>query len=992
MKRFKTSWLAFVGPLLLLAACSTAGGPTFTLAFSGDTLSVHRGATIDLDYRASGAAVQSVRYKFDHQSASSTINLTQSVGRVSIAVPSDMPLSGGVLQASLISDGVAVRQASVNVSIVDQGAPRVTWMSPEWGARIAGTVQMRVEATDDTGIAMVEFLINDQVLAESSTGIATVNTTNLPNGTVVITARATDLAGNVTSAVRTFQIGNVGVNVPMITWELPYSYQAFIPGETITMAVDVSDASGSLAMVRFFINQDVVHTVTNITDAASAKTISFDWDGFDTVVGPVVLRAEATNGFGGMSSALRNIVVVSPQAPEVDRTKPLVWWDRDYVWNNKVVWRTIDLGIVAQDNVAVAYFDWYLNNAHVARIDIDQDETRNPTFYKVWPWNTLTVPDGVHTLRVEAVDTSGNRSDAQSVNLVVRNGAQAPVDTERPTVWWDEEYVWGGKVFNNDWGSDRRLGIVAEDNVAVSYFDVFLNGSWVFRMNANGSRVQGKLRYANTWDWDTREYPDGNYTWGVEAVDSSGNRSIRSSVQVVIRNAPGIAWDVTSVWNGKVLSGYDVPIRIVQVSTPQDVYPWTEFDFYINGAFAFRQDAAGLWNNAGAYRWFWDTLQWPDGEYEIRAFARDEIGNISNVITVNVIVRNAPVIEFDDDYIHTGGYVYIANPSNNPEGGIGQGAYYVCLGVVILSPADSDDLYFDFYVNDMFEKRVWLDDSYLNNGGDCDDGDVTRVGEGRRYVQFYWPIALVDLAGPYKLSVQAYDRWGKTSERVHQNVMLDTMRYLFRTTIAGYDAGAGTGYEFRWDTSPVDIVVTLEGNLDPQAVCRVQLMLGGSGLGNDGDWLEFPVWYYASSLLNFNRWQYGYNGYYYWYHAPEAFIFQYAGNKQWRLNWNPAVPLRYNDNGLFGSADLGALAHNPERAWHRYEGDEFWEFNNDYTRYYGNNLGDRYLGARIWLCAADGNEDRLSYDRNRYHDAVLLTIPYRERAGVGQNYTHTLND
>jgi hypothetical protein len=721
-----------------------------------------------------------------------------------------------------------------------------------------------------------------------------------------------------------------------------------------------------------------------------------------------------------MSSALRNIVVVAPEAPVIDRTRPMVWWDRDYVWNGKVVERTIQLGIVAQDDVAVDYFDWTLNGtAFVERVQIDRDDTRNPPFYKVWNWNSLTVPDGSYTLEVVAVDTSGNRSETVRVSLTVRNESTPIVDNERPLVWFDEDCVWNNKVVQDD---DVPICVVSEDNRSVDYFDVFLNGSWVREVNAQ--RYDGILpssgytRYEGTWYWDTLAYPDGTYQWAVEAVDSSGNRSSRATVTLRVANGPSIAWDEDTVWDGQIVSGEAHTFRVEQINGRQ----FSELDVYVNGSLydRFSDPEPDL----DSWEWAWNTFEYPDGTYEITAIAHDLSGNSSAPISVTVHVQNAIDVEWTDFGIYTGDRIYVV--TDTEYGGYpipgADDVYLAPLSVIVTMPeavvpdftpldATAADLWFmDLWVDDLYTARYCIQgiDADFADYWDCDypilnDGDPFRGftvdGRMRVEVPFAWVVRQEDLAAEYKLTAQvsiATEGTGISSPKVDKTVYLDTLNYQFRTTIDGWTNGPL--FEFDAFTSPTDIIVTLEGNLPTEAVCNVRLMFGGEGtmvpvdafwdVNYDSDLSGFYDWLlrggYDSRVSGSggsaadSQWE-DYLGTY--------FEFQYVGDNQWRWTWNPYVPLGLSDeighdnfttetddqdwNDYYGVYHSPFLSSYDSSGWGRGQGDDFWRWNAS------DRPDERHIGARVELCSAFGNENVADHDDNRWHYANHVVVGYR---------------
>ncbi len=87
--------------------------------------------------------------------------------------------------------------------------------APSNGAVVSGIAKITASASDQSGIARVEFFVGDTLLGSSTTAPFSTSwdTRKWANGDYVITARATDTAGNVGTASVTASIAN-GVKAP----------------------------------------------------------------------------------------------------------------------------------------------------------------------------------------------------------------------------------------------------------------------------------------------------------------------------------------------------------------------------------------------------------------------------------------------------------------------------------------------------------------------------------------------------------------------------------------------------------------------------------------------------------------------------------------------------------------------------------------------------------------------------------------------------------
>jgi hypothetical protein len=97
----------------------------------------------------------------------------------------------------------------------DTTAPAVAVTSPAQGTTVSGSVALAASASDNVGVASVQFRVNGSNVGaadSSSPYTASWNTTGLAAGTYTVTALATDAAGNsTTSAGVSVTIGDSGV-------------------------------------------------------------------------------------------------------------------------------------------------------------------------------------------------------------------------------------------------------------------------------------------------------------------------------------------------------------------------------------------------------------------------------------------------------------------------------------------------------------------------------------------------------------------------------------------------------------------------------------------------------------------------------------------------------------------------------------------------------------------------------------------------------------
>jgi len=447
--------------------------------------------------------------------------------------------------------------------------PRIEWVTPSLGAILDGSVTLRVQAVGDAEFIAVTFTVNGIEVGTSTTGSLTFDSDllQLAPGVVQASATAVNEDGATFSAARFFVV--VDADKPMVEWVAPLVLRDFAPFEAFDLTVDVADASGSLSSLVFMIDGNVVERQMNITGVDAIKRVTFRWTpGFWVSLNKVVpLRVIATNGQGGVYEIHRDIVSVPPRLVVPDTQAPDVWWQQSTVWNNMAVAGSVSLRALAEDNVQVAYFDFYINGALRERKLASSIDQTLPRRYADFVWNTLDLtpstdgqlspsdqrlyPDDTYEVKVEAVDTSNNRSVAAVVNVRVANDDKVAPEAE----WYYDD----GMLHNNAiLSGTAELTLLGRDfgGSGVVAFDVYLDGQVLSRVEPVFPyvRVRSSTDYgvkpavfddgeapvpfgfevAGFWDWDTTKVLSGHYDIGVVAIDAAGNRSPMKTVRVLV--------------------------------------------------------------------------------------------------------------------------------------------------------------------------------------------------------------------------------------------------------------------------------------------------------------------------------------------------------------------------------------------------------------------------------------------------------------------------
>ncbi len=209
-----------------------------------------------------------------------------------------------------VSDGAKTSQIVVNIQVggpVDL-PPKFLSINPPNGTVLVGTVVFNgtVEADPQGPVRFIRFSINggnlETAAGSSSSWSATVDTTLLPNGTIIVTFQAIDNA-HATFETRSYIVANPFVDVvPTVDFLTPSS-GSYLRG-TVTLAGSVSDPDTPVATVEYRIGQG---PWTAATIQGTTWTATLDTAGLPD--GPVIIELRAFDGYNYSSSSFVTVNV-----------------------------------------------------------------------------------------------------------------------------------------------------------------------------------------------------------------------------------------------------------------------------------------------------------------------------------------------------------------------------------------------------------------------------------------------------------------------------------------------------------------------------------------------------------------------------------------------------------------------------------------------------------------------------------------------------------
>ena len=315
--------------------------------------------------------------------------------------------------------------------------PTVAITSPADGATVRGTVTVQADASDDHGVARVEFFDGTTSLGVDSDGTdgwsIAWDTTATSDGAHTLRAVATDTAGQTASH-------SVGVTVDNV--DSPPSVSITSPADgaavkgTVTVRADASDDKG-VARVEFFVG-----IVPLGSDSNGSDGWSMPWDTTTTTEGAHTLRAVATDTAAQTASHSVG-VTVDNTPPQASVTAPA---------DGATVSLTVTVEAAASDNLQVASVAFHVDGTRFAT------DTDGANGWSV-AWDSTAVANGSHALTAVAVDAAGNATTSAAVGVTVDNPSTFLLTVPVATGTDDVEERSNGRIWTSQSGLDLMTDV-----------------------------------------------------------------------------------------------------------------------------------------------------------------------------------------------------------------------------------------------------------------------------------------------------------------------------------------------------------------------------------------------------------------------------------------------------------------------------------------------------------------------------------------------------
>lgn len=298
---------------------------------------------------------------------------------------------------------LAVSNDFTFTTLNDSVAPSVQFTVPTNGQEVQGVINLSATASDNVGIARIEFLVDGVVLSQDTTSpyIVSWNTLLAGNGEHVLSARAWDASDNSATTDITVLVNN-DLDAPTISNVNVDTLEA----TSATIVWDTSEPSST--QIEYGVTESYGSFTTLQSALVNAHSQQLSGLQMNTLYH---YRVHSRDAVGNLAVSgdftFTTPVVVDTTLPVVTITAPA---------NGASVLNTITINASATDNIAVTGVQFFVDG-----IELGTDYTSPYSM----SWNTSSVGNGVHVLSVVATDSSNNTNSA-FVNVTVANDLSAP--------------------------------------------------------------------------------------------------------------------------------------------------------------------------------------------------------------------------------------------------------------------------------------------------------------------------------------------------------------------------------------------------------------------------------------------------------------------------------------------------------------------------------------------------------------------------------------
>jgi formylglycine-generating enzyme required for sulfatase activity len=415
------------------------------------------------------------------------------------------------IRARATDDDGATTDAEISV-ILDSPAnqsPAVSITAPANNSHhtIGSSVNISASASDGDGsIASVKFYVDGSLKTTdtSSPYSYSWSTTGYSAGSHTIRARATDDDGATTDAEISVILDSPANQSPVVSITAPAYNSHHTIGNSVNISASASDADGSIASVKFYVDGSLKNTDTS-------SPYSYNWSTTGYSAGSHTIRARATDDDGASTDAEISVILDSPdnQAPVCTITSPADG-------------ATFELDQNITFTVDATDADGFIDRVRFYTNDVLKFSDTDAPYEYIFSSNNLGA--GSHTLKAIAVDDDDAETNAEIAITISSGGGGGPGEVEWVLVPAGD-YTWGENDATRNIAYDYYVSKYEITNAEyVAYLEAALAAGSI---SATTTTVTGYYAGDEHWGAGTYEFldlDDGDcriaYSGGVFSIDA----------------------------------------------------------------------------------------------------------------------------------------------------------------------------------------------------------------------------------------------------------------------------------------------------------------------------------------------------------------------------------------------------------------------------------------------------------------------------------------
>jgi chitodextrinase len=521
--------------------------------------------------------------------SSSVLSVTTAAGTPGGTYPLTITgTNGGTTATTTVAMNVPMTGSAPTVSL---------GTSPANGSTIMGTVTLTATATDDVGVAGVQFLLDGAPLgAEDTASPYSISwtTTTASNGAHALSARARDAAGNTALATPV----NVTVDNQAPTGSVVINGgAAATDSRTVTLTLAATDNAGAVSQMRF-------SNSTTGFSAAEAYATSKTWT-LSSGTGTKTVYVQFRDVVGNWSGSFTDTIVIDTTTPTISAVAA----SGVTSGSATITWTT------SEPATSQVEYGPTKNYGTLTPIDSNLVTAHSVTLTGLNPLTT-------YNYRVRSADAAGNERVGSNATFKTTAVPPDPTPPSMPSSL-AATAVSAGQI-DLTWSAST-------DNVAVTGYRVFRNGTQIATVSA--------LSYSSVG-----LSPNTTYTYTVAAYDAQNNVSPQSAPASATTPADTTAptVSITSPAGGATVFG-----TITVTANASDNIGVAGVTFTVDGS------TIGTEDTSSPYSVSLNTTTLSDGAHTLRAIARDTSNLSTTSAPVSIPVNNTAPPNMMIRYVNT---------------------------------------------------------------------------------------------------------------------------------------------------------------------------------------------------------------------------------------------------------------------------------------------------------------------------------------------------